>query len=95
MITVSLSEDLDAGLVPNAVDQRLQRRLAAEGRFDQMHQLNPEMKHVDTLGRDQAQVKRQLQPAAGKDQGRGARRGFGRGVGRHFSKVSNNVRACL
>ena len=60
---------LDVGeLVAHAVDQRVQRGLVAEGRFDQVNQLDPEMEHVDTLRQDQPDVERQLQPAAHEDE---------------------------
>jgi len=42
--------------------------LVAKCGLEQVHQLNPKVKHVYRLGSNQAQVQRQLQPAAGKDQ---------------------------
>ena len=45
-----------------------QRGLVAEGGLDEVPQLDPEVKDVDRLRHDQAQVQRQLQPAAGEDQ---------------------------
>ena len=49
-----------------------------EGGFDEMPEFDPEMKDIHPLRHDQAEVQRQLQPAAGKDQvGQGAQgRGF-------------------
>jgi hypothetical protein len=50
-----------------------------KGGLDQVHQFDPEMEHVHRLRRDQAQVQRQLQPAAGKDQvGQGPQGALGR-----------------
>ena len=84
-MTVSFSEVMAiVCLVADAGDQLLQRRLAAEGRLQQVHQLDPEVKHVDRLRRDQAQVQRQLQPAAGENQaGQGTQRRAGviQGIG--------------
>jgi hypothetical protein len=60
--------DRRGGLVADAGDQGLQRGLAAERGFDQVQQLDQEVHHVHRLRDDQAQVQRQLQPAAGEDQ---------------------------
>ena len=65
--------DLNIAFVTDALDQGLQGGLVAHGRFEQMHQFHPKMEHVHGLRCDQAQVQRQLQPAAGKDEiGQGA-----------------------
>jgi hypothetical protein len=83
MITVSLSLGTQpAALVADAGDQRVQRVLVAERGFDEVRQLHPEVKDVHALRHDQAQVQRQLQPAAGKDEVRqGCWRALEGGVG--------------
>ena len=67
--------------VADALDEDGQRRLAAERRLDQVPELEQEVPDVDALGRDQAQVKRQLQPAAHEDQARQWAHAGGVGVG--------------
>ena len=52
----------------DGVEDVLQRRLVAHRRADQVFQFHPEMEHVDALGQDQAEVERQLQPAAHENQ---------------------------
>ena len=47
----------------------LQGRIIAEYGADQVRQFHPEMKYVHALGKDQAQVQRQLQPARHEDEG--------------------------
>jgi hypothetical protein len=94
MMTVSFSGDRRGGLVADAGDQRLQRGLAAEGGFDQVPQLDQEVHHVHRLRGDQAQVQRQLQPAAGEDQvGQGAQRGGlgGGGPGSGFAGSASGL----
>ena len=69
-------DDRNRGFVTNTGDQCLQCWLAAKSRFNQMHQLHDEMHHIHRLRCDQTQIKRQLQPAAGKNKsGQGAKRG--------------------
>ena len=55
------------GFVAYAADQGLQCGLAAKCRFEQVDQFDPKMEHIDRLCGDQSQVKRQLQPSAGKN----------------------------
>jgi hypothetical protein len=55
-------------LVADAGDQRLQRRLATECGFNQVPELDQKMQHIHGLRSNQAEVKRQLQPAAGENQ---------------------------
>ena len=64
------------GLVANGVDQRLQGGLIAKRGLHQVGQFDQKVHHIHRLRNDQAQVQRQLQPAAGKDQaGQGAQGG--------------------
>ncbi len=50
------------------VEDVIERIDIADGGADQVFQFDPEMEDVDALRQDQAQVERQLQPAAGKNQ---------------------------
>ena len=60
--------DLDIAFVANIGDQGMQGFLIAEDRLHQMPELQQKVPDIDTLGGNQTQVQRQLQPAAGKDQ---------------------------
>ena len=64
-------------VVAHAFDQRGQRGLVAECGLDQVHQLDPEVVHVDALRQDQAEVERQLQPAAHEDEIRDRPQAYG------------------
>jgi hypothetical protein len=71
--------DLDIAFVANIGDQGMQGFLIAEDCLHQMPELQQKVPDIDTLGGNQTQVQRQLQPAAGKDQrgqGRNAPEGW-------------------